>query len=66
MNEVSNFSLSLSILGIVCISVYSKPSGCQLLSHMVLSCISFISIREQHVVEGLWFRRGESLEKVSW
>ena len=66
MNEVSNFSMSLSILGIVCIFVYSQPSGCQLLSYMVLSCINFISIREQHVLEGLWFRRGESLEKMSW
>lgn len=61
--EVSNFSMSLSTLVIVCIFVYSQPSGSELLSYMVLSCINFISIREQHVLEGLWFRRGESLEK---
>ena len=66
MNEVSKFSMSLSTLVIVCIFVYSQPSECELLSYMVLSCINFISIREQHVLEGLWFRRGESLEKVSW
>ena len=68
VNEDSNFSASLSTLIIVCIFVYSHPSGCELLSHMVLSCISFSSIRElwkHHVLEGLWFRRGENLEKVS-